>query len=227
MILIKKIYRFIIPKKIRSSKLINKLKTICNIYFFKHEWIYDKNYYELSVDQPAIKSAATISQSIIRDFSPKSVIDVGCGTGALLQELMTMGCEVVGLDNSKAAMEYCKARNIDVRKFDIEKDDLSHDSLYDVAISLEVAEHLPAEIAERFVAVLSSLAKVVIFSAAPPGQLGTDHINLQHKEYWIDKFIGYGFVYDSIKADKWKREWQESKSVEGWYFQNLMIFIRA
>jgi 2-polyprenyl-3-methyl-5-hydroxy-6-metoxy-1,4-benzoquinol methylase len=226
MAFIKRIYRLIIPRRIRSLELINRLKTVCNSYLFRHEWIYDKDYYELSVDQQAVSSSAMISESIIRDFSPDSVIDVGCGTGALLLALMAKGCKVVGLENSETALAYCKSRNIHVKKFDIEKDELLSDSIYDVAISLEVAEHLPERKADRYVDLLSHLSNVIVFSAAPPGQLGTDHINLQPNEYWIAKFISCGFVYDRIMTNEWKKEWQGSKSVEGWYYMNLMIFRR-
>jgi hypothetical protein len=46
---------------------------------------------------------------------------------------------------------------------------------FDLAVCLEVAEHLPPERAESFIRELCDLAPVVLFSAAIPGQGGTGH----------------------------------------------------
>ncbi|MDP6884692.1 MAG: hypothetical protein QF830_11185, partial [Rhodospirillales bacterium] len=43
--------------------------------------------------------------------------------------------------------------------------------------SLEVAEHLPPDAAETFVATLVAHGRLVLFSAAPPGQGGLNHVN--------------------------------------------------
>lgn len=50
------------------------------------EDIYNSTYY-LYVDKEAQKSADAITQMICMLFSPKSVIDIGCGTGALLHKI--------------------------------------------------------------------------------------------------------------------------------------------
>jgi hypothetical protein len=48
---------------------------------------------------------------------------------------------------------------------------------FDLAISLEVAEHLPEGSAGALVSTLIEAAPVVVFSAAIKGQSGTNHIN--------------------------------------------------
>ena len=49
------------------------------------------------------------------------------------------------------------------------------DERYDLAVSLEVGEHLEASLAGGLVDSLTRLAPVVLFSAAIPGQSGTHH----------------------------------------------------
>ena len=75
------------PDPIRKSKhlagLINSL--------LPHDMVYSATYYEY-VDEAAMRSAGKICGSIIREFSPKSVIDVGCGTCDLLKKLQDQGC---------------------------------------------------------------------------------------------------------------------------------------
>src|SRR5579862_3100091 len=55
---------------------------------------------------------------------------------------------------------------------------------FDLAMSFEVAEHLPPDAAKGFVDSLTRLAPLVLFSAAIPFQGGVGHINEQWPEYW-------------------------------------------
>src|SRR5262249_48198784 len=93
-------------------------------------------------------------------------------------------------------LRYCRARGIIVTKFDIEQDipiSMLAGPRYDIAISLDVAEHLPEKVADRYVGLLCGLSSIVIFSAATPGQGGTDHVNEQPHSYWIEKFSACGY----------------------------------
>jgi hypothetical protein len=93
---------------------------------------------------------------------------------------------------------------------------------FDLAVSLEVAEHLPPSRAESFVADLVNLAPIVLFSAAVPHQGGTRHINEQWQTYWAQKFSALGYAtIDFIRDLVWTRE-----DVEPWYQQNLLIYVR-
>ena len=56
---------------------------------------------------------------------------------------------------------------------------LQIDRRFDLALSLEVAEHLPPECGSEFVQTLTDLSSVILFSAAIPFQGGTDHLNEQ------------------------------------------------
>jgi len=140
--------------------------------------------------------------------------------------LRRRGCQVLGLEYSEAALRYCRSRDLDVRKFDLERDTLADDQTFDVAISIEVAEHLPEKISGRYVALLARLSSVIVFTAAPPGQGGHDHVNEQPPSYWISKFQALGFAYDEELSRLWRESWREKAVVAYWYFQNLMIFRR-
>lgn len=54
---------------------------------------------------------------------------------------------------------------------------------FDLAVTVEVAEHLPSSRAQSFVADLVHLASAIAFSAAIPGLGGTKHINEQWPDY--------------------------------------------
>ena len=190
-----------------------------------HDAIYDATYFAGTIEGPAIRSSDAISRSILEDFRPRRVIDVGCGTGALLAALRDRGCEVAGLEYAEAALDYCRARRLDVRKFDLEREDLHEGLTFDVAVSMEVAEHLPERVSERYVDLLTRLSRVVVFSAARPGQGGSDHVNEQWPAYWVAKFEQRGFASANGIADRWRESWKSSGTVESWYYENLLVLV--
>lgn len=73
---------------------------------------------------------------------------------------------------------------------------------------------------KHLVAVLTRAAKVVLFSAAPPGQGGVGHVNEQWPEYWRDLFQAHGFrMLDLIRS-----RIRDDQRVVWWYRQNLLLF---
>lgn len=190
----------------------------------QHDEIYDRAYYERSADAKRV-TMRHIADSIVRDASPGTLVDVGCGGGFLLSALDARGVACFGLEYSQAGIDLCRSAGLDVRPFDLEHDTFAGYS-FDVAVSMEVAEHLPASVADRFVDLLASLAPVVVFTAARPGQVGTDHVNEQPPEYWIERFAARGFAPHETLADTWQHEWERLGVIEC-YRRNLMVFSRT
>ena len=70
---------------------------------------------------------------------------------------------------------------------------------------------------------LCALAPTVVFSAAIPGQGGTQHVNEQWQSYWVELFEQQGFgVHDPLRPAIW-----DDESVDVWYRQNLLVFGRG
>lgn len=87
---------------------------------------------------------------------------------------------------------------------------------FDLAICLEVAEHLPASAAVPLVDGLAQ-AGMVLFSAATPGQVGVGHINCQPHGYWHDLFWQRGKTPTYIGAEF-------SDPVADFYRRNLFLY---
>lgn len=181
---------------------------------------YDAKFYrEL---EPTRQSAHEILPLVFEILKPGAIVDVGCGTGHWLAEAVALGVsDVFGVDGEWAQ----KA------KLEIPKDKfLAHDLAapltlnrkFDLAVSLEVAEHLPASQARSFVEMLSSAADTVLFSAAIPGQGGRHHVNEQWPEYWADVFAQFGFdCFDLLRPKIW-----HNPRVLWYYRQNCFIYAR-
>lgn len=180
---------------------------------------YTEDFFKL-IQDGSTKSAKEIIPIIFEFIHPKSVIDVGCGTGTWLSVFQEHGVEDIwGVDG-----DYVDKKNLEIPQdrffsFDL-KNPLSLDRQFDLVVSLEVAEHLPEDCAETFVDSLTRLGSVILFSAAIPFQGGREHINEQWLDYWAKYFQKKGYVaIDCIRPRVW-----ENDNVEIWYAQNILIF---
>lgn len=170
----------------------------------------------------SLRSGRIVLPVLFEYFRPNSVIDIGCGIGTWLAACRELGIRnVFGVDGS-----YVPRNKLLIPQENFQAADLSQplkrDRHFDLVISLEVAEHLPLERAESFVSDLTSLADVVLFSAAVPYQGGTGHVNENWPEYWAAIFLDNGFsAVDCLRPRLWN-----DTGVCFWYRQNLLVFVK-
>lgn len=138
------------------------------------------------------------------------IIDVGCGPAIYVNALRDAGHEVVGIDPDPRCPE------IVMSMFDAK-------GRYDLALCLEVAEHIDESLADDVVKTLTELAPVIIFSAALPNQGGHGHINCQPKEYWEHKFGKLNYVVDRDATQHFIDFMRQGYHM-GWLINNVMIF---
>jgi SAM-dependent methyltransferase len=156
---------------------------------------------------------------VMNIVKPSSILDVGCGTGTWLKAFEEIGVsDYVGVDGDYVQRDSLQIPNDKFFPVDL-CETWSLNRKFDLAISLEVAEHLPESIAHQFVATLVSHADTILFSAAVPGQGGQHHVNEQWPLYWQEKFCKHGFYFhDVIRPLIWDNE-----KVEWWYRQNIFL----
>jgi SAM-dependent methyltransferase len=232
---LKTIYKTVLPNSIRVAIFRNMPKSFKLMRYSiirglqksaRHDDIYDEKYYTDGLDPQYEKSCEVIAESIVKVFSPKSVVDVGCGPGQLLLALKKRWCDCQGLDRSSAALNICRQNGLDVIKFDLKYDILPKDIKADVVVSTEVAEHLPELYADRFVDILCAIADKVLMTAAEPATtyIGDHtHVNEQPKEYWIEKFANKGLAYSEDIVTQFRTDWKEH-NIKPWFIQHLMVF---
>lgn len=192
---------------------------VCGLTIEEHQHVapYDKHFYDTI--RPGVQaSAAAVVPRIIELIHPEKVIDVGCGEGWWAHEFSRNGCEVIGVDGSYVEGSPLGDRFI---PHDLRRPLPAHlAGRFDLAVCLEVAEHLDQRYADRFVHDLSVLAEVILFSAAIPGQGGAGHANEQWPAYWVQRFARHGFhASGALRLEFW-----EDDRVENWYRQNLIVF---
>jgi SAM-dependent methyltransferase len=193
-----------------------------------HDWIrpvssaYDKSFYQQG-SQIAISSAAEIVPIVIQLAAPHSVVDVGCGTGEWLSVFRAAGIpDILGVDGHWVPREALHIPESNFRRHDLSNEPLHLERRFDLAVSLEVGEHLPADQAVRLVADLVALSPVVLFSAALPYQGGVRHINEQWPDYWVRLFHSHRYIcLDCIRSRVWLND-----RVAFWYAQNCFVAVK-
>lgn len=156
---------------------------------------------------------------------PGSVLDVGCGIGQWLRVFKDHNIDsVLGMDGDHVPTDQIMVDpNSEFKRCDLRNvGDFKSDQKFDLAISLEVAEHLPPDCAEDFIDFLTSSSDIIVFSAAIIGQTGENHLNEQDPQYWKSLFEKRGFeMLDAFRS----KFWNNSK-VNWWYRQNMFLIVR-
>lgn len=155
-------------------------------------------------------------------FNPSSVIDVGCGLGTWLYIFQLHGVsDILGIDGPHLDTAMLLIDKDKVLLTNLEEE-FGIDRKFNLALCLEVAEHLSDASADRFIKSLTKLSDIIIFSAAVPNQDGQNHINEQWIDYWKLKFEAHGFILtDELRPVFW-----ENQKVEWWYRQNMVIAMK-
>lgn len=157
------------------------------------------------------KSSVRCMEWYCEQYEPKSVLDLGCGIGSYLLGALNKGLSinhVYGIEISGHAEKYTDER---IKPSIVYESVIGRRSAnWKCVICFEVAEHIePIDSDDLIQGIAHASNGRILFSAAPPGQDGTGHINCQPKEYWIDLFAKCGRTpLESITehiAANWKR----------------------
>jgi hypothetical protein len=168
----------------------------------------------------AVRSARVVVDKLSAVLPIDSVADFGCGQGAWLSVWQSIGASVVGIDGPYVDRDQLLIDAAAFHAADLaEPIDLG--ARFDLVQSLEVAEHLPAAKAEKFIATLTAHGPCVLFSAAVPGQGGENHINEQPLAYWRDIFRRRGYV----AIDYLRPLLANHAAVEPSYRYNIMLYV--
>lgn len=181
---------------------------------------YDAGFYA-DLAEGSRRSARAVLPIVFGTLRPRSVIDIGCGQGAWLAVAEELGArELTGLDGPWVDRAALQSAAIDFRPTDLSRP-IVLDRRFDLCVSVEVAEHLPAAKADAFVGTLCDAADVVLFSAAVPGQGGTDHMHEARASEWMARFARRSYdCFDLVRGALWDRA-----DVDWWYRQNALVFV--
>ena len=190
--------------------------------------IYNNAFYDLQSKESyesALVVLALLRQKLGEKIKLDSIIDFGCGVGSWLAAAKEVGFKkVCGTDGDyvpKNRLMISEEEFLDNNLSETQSIKLPEDK-FDLAITLEVAEHLPESSANGFVEKIVQTSDLIMFSAAMPYQGGHGHVNENWLSYWCAKFSNVGYTcIDLIRPEIWS-----DRRVCWWYRQNTLVFIK-
>lgn len=149
---------------------------------------------------------------------PASTLDLGCGKADYLNAFLRAGWRnLQGVDGTPGLSEIAPFKNIKTHDLCTP---LDLNEKYDLVISLEVGEHLPAEFEDEFIDnIVRHAAKDIFLSWAIEGQMGPGHVNCRNNDYIIARMAEHGFEYNERISDGLR-----DNSSLPWFKNTLMYF---
>ena len=222
--MIKKIIKKMFGNKKQKLSILKNKKTDIEADKGIDLSVYNTKYYVAKDNPLKFSSARHIISVISKYYKPSSVIDMGCGNGIFLKCWQESSAnEILGLDgnNIDDAALFILRDNFKSVNFENYKN--QNNKKYDLAMSCEVAEHIPQDKSELFIANLCSFSDFILFSAAIPYQDGLNHVNCQPLKYWVDIFEKQGYAcFDFIRPQLLNKH----EEILSWYLQNIHFFCK-
>lgn len=194
--------------------------------------VYNAQFYQRQKDI-SLQAAHKFLTALFAHVSPRSMLDVGCGSGSWLRAAQELGVEIIcGIDGNTVEQDsLCVPRSciesVDLTRLlkgEVRSEFLSANPRFDLTSCLEVAEHLPAEASESLIDLLTRQSDIVLFSAALPHQEGCRHINCQNVEYWANLFRERGYIC----IDLFRPQFMFDDSLTAWWYgQNAFLYIKG
>jgi SAM-dependent methyltransferase len=150
-----------------------------------------------------------LADSLLSRLSFKTVADVGCANGFLLEAFVEAGKEAAGVELSPEVVEVLAP---EVKPIVSIGDFSTLEGQWDLTCCIEVAEHIPPRRSLELVETLTRAATDwIFFTAAPPGQGGRGHINCRPHADWLAEFEQHGWVADSDRTEAVRHDLEELK----------------
>ncbi len=156
---------------------------------------------------------------ILKYFKIKNIIDIWWWIWAFTKLFLDNWIDAICVDWPRV-----NKNNLYIdEKYFVEKDLEQYNDFckkYDLALSLEVAEHLSLAAAKNFVKTLCSCSDYIIFSAAIPHQWWQNHINEQPPEYRESLFKNEQYeIVDCFRVLIW-----DNKKIPWRYKNNIFLY---
>jgi SAM-dependent methyltransferase len=182
---------------------------------------YDQSFYDEQISG-SLGSARVLLAHLHGLWQPASVLDIGCGRGAWLAAWRELGVQdVLGIDGPWNRQELLLDPAIPFRAANLEAP-VQPGRRFELAMSIEVVEHLSPAAGEGVVQSLTSCADVVLFSAAFTGQGGVHHIHERYHSHWGTLFAARGYgVHDVLRPRFWADE-----RVQPWHRANAFLYVK-
>ena len=162
---------------------------------------------------------------LINNYDVKSMVDVGCGPGDMVEIARARGLNAIGIDGDGSLKGTWKKKDINAYVYEHDFTtgpllDPESNWSFDLAWSVEFLEHVDEEFIPNYMSIFKK-CKYLVVTAAPPGSGGHHHVNEQPQEYWVEKFNDNGFEFQPEVTKQLK---EESTMMKGFMQRSGMFY---
>ena len=202
-----------LDRKIYLNNIVNNNNDTSDVY---NEYFYEDNQYCSYI------SGVEVLKKLLPILKSTSIVDFGCGTATWLfaAKKINKKLSVLGIDGEYVDRNFLLIDKEDFLPYDL-TEYLNLEKKFDLAISMEVAEHLEEKYADIFVDNICRHSDIVLFSAAHVGQGGDGHINEQPVTYWIEKFAKRNYKCIDIR-----HLYENNFNIEEYYKENMLLYVK-
>lgn len=176
----------------------------------KPKSFYDRYWKSNKTSKNTWSYGINIVDNLISNYSFKTVLDAGCGSGDVVRYLLEKGYEAKGVELSGDVLKNFSSDLL--KKGIVQKGSLTSlpfkDNSFDVIFSSEVLEHISEEDIPVVISEFYRVAKKVVFltiSLRPSSSFNKYHITLKDRSWWESKFEKAGFIKENNVLSKLQR----------------------
>ena len=133
----------------------------------------------------------SLADRVVGIANPRTVLDVGCARGLLVQALALKGIDATGIDISEHAVESAHEDVRDRLRVASASDPIG--GRYDLVSCIEVVEHMSPVDAQRAIDNITAATDLVLFSSSPEDHDEPTHVNTRPTSQWAAWFAERGF----------------------------------
>ncbi len=133
-----------------------------------------------------------IADFLVATFAPRTVLDVGCGVGFLVDALRDRGVDARGIDVSAYAIAHVPAHLQPYCSLGSITDEIDGDP--DLISCIEVLEHVPSAVTAHALDNLTARTSRILFSSSPDDFDEPTHVNVRPIAEWVREFGERGFL---------------------------------
>jgi SAM-dependent methyltransferase len=178
----------------------------------------------LEFHEHGLREAPNVIECILSCYPHlNKVLDVGSGSGVFSAEFNKRGVSAVAIEHSHYGRKLAIKQGVNCYPFDLNLEPPADlDGEFDLIYCFEIAEHLPPSTGRNLIKFLTSFNKIVLFTAAHPGQGGIGHINEQPKEYWISLFQEFKYKFNEHETNSLKEKFYQA-NCSFWFPKNIIV----